>query len=47
MDFTDIGICTLVIICNLVDPVEMADSIVLTGTWRMPSATILMAAGAA
>ena len=43
----DIGSCTLVISCHVLDPAAVAASIVVGDTPRMPSATILMATGAA
>ena len=42
-----IGICTLVIICQRLEPADSAASMVVGETPRMPSATILMAGGAA
>ena len=42
-----IGSCTLVIICQVVLPVERAASTVVGETPRMPSATSLVAIGTA
>ena len=42
-----IGSCTLVIICQVVVPADWAASMVVGETLRMPSATSLIAAGAA
>jgi len=44
---TDIGSWTLVIVCQLLDPEATAASTVVSDTPRMPSATILVATGAA